>query len=243
MTGATINLVDLADRRGHRHHGLWGALLVEPKGSTWLNPQDGTPLKSGAEAVIKWTEGTTVRRQREFVLDFQDGLNLRDGDGNAIPTPGEPDDPYEMGNRGINYRTERFAPRYAANPDPAYVMSSKVHGDPATPVLRAYKGDPVRIRLLMGQDRGRAHSWVMHGHSWLNQPFDPASMLRTNRGGVMSGESFVFDLVGGAGGSQKSSGDYLYRDGNIVTQVNSGLWGIFRVLDAPVADLKTLDTL
>ena len=50
-----------------------------------------------------------------------------------------------MGNRGINYRTERFAPRLAANPEPAWVMSSQVHGDPATPVFRAYKGDPVRL--------------------------------------------------------------------------------------------------
>jgi hypothetical protein len=194
--------------------------------------------------VIKWTDATgVVRRQREFVVDFQDGLNLRDASGAAIPTPGEPDDPYEMGTRGINYRTERLAPRIAANPEPAWAMSSKVHGDPATPVFRAYKGDSVRVRLLMGGDRGRAHSWVMHGHGWSNQPSDPASMVRTNRGGVLSGESFVFDLLGGAGGTQQSSGDYLYRDGNIVNQVNAGLWGILRVLDAPVADLKTLDTM
>ena len=64
-----------------------------------------------------------------------------------------------MGARGINYRTERLAPRFAANSEPAWLMSSTVHGDPATPVFRAYKGDPVRVRLLMGGDRGRAHSW------------------------------------------------------------------------------------
>jgi hypothetical protein len=122
-------------------------------------------------------------------------------------------------------------------------MSSAVHGDPATPVFRAYKGDPVRFRVLMGGDRGRAHSWVLHGHAWANQPSDAASMLRTNRGGLMAGESFVFDLAGGAGGSQKSSGDYVFRDGNLVNQVNAGLWGLFRVHDAPQADLKTLDTL
>jgi manganese oxidase len=243
IAGATINLVDLADRRGHRHHGLWGGLMVEPKGSSWLDPKTGAPLASGAEAVIKWTEGGVVKRQREFVVDFQDGLNLRDKQGNAIAPPGEADDAYEMGNRGINYRTERLAPRLEENAEPAWLMSSTVHGDPATPVFRAYKGDPVRFRLLMGGDRGRAHSWVLHGHGWLNQPSDPASMTRTNRGGVMSGESFVFDLLGGAGGRQQSSGDYLYRDGNLVNQVNAGLWGIFRVLDAPVSDLKTLGAL
>jgi hypothetical protein len=84
-------------------------------------------------------------------------------------------------------------------------MSSKVHGDPATPVFQAYVGDPVRFRLLMGGDRGRAHSFLMHGHGWPNQPTDPSSMVRTNRGGVMAGNAYVFDLVGGAGGLQKRS--------------------------------------
>jgi hypothetical protein len=243
VAGATINLVDLADRRGHRHHGLWGGLMVEPKGSVWLDPKTGAPLKSGTEAVIKWTEGGVVKRQREFVVEFQDGLNLRDASGAAIPPASPVDDPYDSGNRGINYRTERFAPRLAANPERAWVMSSAVHGDPATPVFRAYKGDPVRFRVLMGGDRGRTHSWLLHGHGWANQPSDPASMVRTNRGNLISGESFLTDLIGGAGGSQQSSGDYLYRDGNLVNQVNAGLWGIFRVLDAPVGDLKPLGTL
>ncbi len=30
IEGATINLLDFGDRRGHRHHGLWGGLLIEP---------------------------------------------------------------------------------------------------------------------------------------------------------------------------------------------------------------------
>jgi hypothetical protein len=98
----------------------------------------------------------------------------------------------------------------------------------------------VRFRLLMGGDRGRAHSFLMHGHGWPHQPTDPTSMVRTNRGGVMAGNAYVFDLVGGAGGLQKSSGDYLFRDGNLVNQVNAGLWGLLRAHGAPKADLKPL---
>ena len=33
-------------------HGLFGSLVVEPKGSTWLEPADGQPLASGWEAMI-----------------------------------------------------------------------------------------------------------------------------------------------------------------------------------------------
>ena len=241
LDGASSNLVDFGDRRGHRHHGLWGGLMIEPKGSTWTDPRTGLPLKSGAAADIKWTDATGVKRAyREFVADFQDGLNLRDRNGNPVPEAGEVDDPYERGNRGINYRTERFAPRLASNPEPAWVMSSQVHGDPATPVFRAYLGDPVRFRLLSGGDRGRAHTFVMSGHGWPNQPSDPASMIRTNRGGIMTGSSFVFDLLGGAGGTQARIGDYLFRDGLLVNQANAGLWGLLRVTDTLQADLKPL---
>ena len=34
-------------------HGLWGALMAEPPGSTYLNANNGQPLKSGWEAIIK----------------------------------------------------------------------------------------------------------------------------------------------------------------------------------------------
>jgi hypothetical protein len=96
-------------------------------------------------------------------------------------------------------------------------------------VFEANAGDPVRFRVLMGSDRGRAHSFLLHGRGWPYEPTDPASMIRTNRGGPLTGRGFVFDLADGAGGRQKRSGGYLFRDGNLVNQVNAGLWGSMRV--------------
>lgn len=230
LSGATALLADFADRRGHRHHGLWGGLLIEPKGSTWTHPVTGAAVTSGPEAVIRWTHTDgTARVRREFVAGFQDGLRLRDAGGGAIPPAGPVDDPYELGNRGVNYRTERFAPRLAANPEVAWVMSSQIHGDPATPVFRSFAGDPVWFRLLMGQDRGRAHTFTLHGHRWANHLNDPSSMVRSSQDGVMPGRSFTYELAGGAGGAQRRSGDYLFRDGLVVNQVNAGLWGLLRV--------------
>ena len=34
---------------------------------------------------------------------------------------------------------------------------------------------------------------------------------------MLAGNAYVFDVVGGAGGLQTSSGDYLFRGGNLVT--------------------------
>jgi hypothetical protein len=65
-------------------------------------------------------------------------------------------------------------------------------------------------------------------------------MVRSNRGEVVVGRSFVFDLIGGAGGRQARSGDYVFRDGNLLNQTNQGLWGLMRVSDGVPADLKPL---
>ena len=238
---ATINLLDFGDRRGHRHHGLFGGLLVEPKGSTWSDPATGAPIVTGAQAVIGWTDSAGAHHAvREFVADIQDGLNLRDGAGSIIPPASPVEDPYELGNRGINYRTERFGPRLAVNPEQAWVMSSQVHGDPATPVFRAYVGDPVWFRLLQGSDRARAHTFTLHGHAWPTNPSDPQTMIRTALGGFMPGSARTLELVGGAGGAQGLGGDYLFRDGLLVNQTNAGLWGLVRVHDTPQADLRPL---
>jgi manganese oxidase len=244
LAGATALLADFGDRRGHRHHGLWGGLLIEPKGSTWTHPVTGLPITTGAQAVIRWTnaDGTPGVR-REFVTGIQDGLRLLDDAGAPIAPAGPVEDAYELGNRGVNYRTERFAPRLVTNPRPAWVMSSAVHGDPATPVFRSFVGDPTWFRLLMGQDRGRAHTFTLHGHRWANQLNDPGSMLRSSQDGVMPGRSFTYDLDAGAGGTQKRNGDYLFRDGLLINQVNAGLWGLLRVhdpADPAAAGLKPL---
>ena len=238
LDGATTNLVDLADRRGHRHHGLFGGLMIEPKGATWTDPVTSKPLLSGASATIRWTDGSGQHAFREQVLDWQDGLNLQTAAGAPIPVASSVDDPYEMGNRGINYRTERFGPRLVAAPETASVFSSTAHGDPATPVIRAYPGEEVRIRLLEGGDRGRAHSVVVSGHSWNYQPADPASRLVSTEGKLLPAETRTLQIT--AGGLLRQSGDYLYRDGLLPNQVNAGLWGLIRVHSARTADLPPL---
>jgi hypothetical protein len=239
--GVTTTLGDFGDRRGHRHHGLFGGLLVEPFGSTWHDPATDAPIVTGAAATIRWTDQNGVKRAyREHAIDWEDGLNLRTRSGAAIPPAGDVDDPYELGNRGVNYRTERFAPRLAADPQQTNVFSSVVHGDPVTPVIRAYAGDPVKVRLLSSSDRGRAHTFVLSGHGWNYQPLIPTSTVVSARGLLVASQASTHDLLGGAGGPRRSTGDFLYRDGNQVNQTNAGLWGLLRVHSGPQPDLAPL---
>jgi hypothetical protein len=272
LDGASANLLDFGDRRGHRHHGLWGGLFIEPKGAKWYDSTtglslEGTPnaktgviegTKTSEAAVIKWTDANGVAQAyREFAIDIQDGLNLRTPTGGPVPVDGHVDDPYEQGNRGINLRTERFAPRLAKDPEEAHVLSSTVHGDPATPVFRARLGDRVRLRVLQGQDRGRAHTFLLHGHEWPNQYTDPGSypltgstttaidpnsgsFKRSSQDGVLTGRALTYDLLGGAGGRQQQTGDYLFRDGLLINQTNAGLWGLLRVEPTTATGLMPL---
>ena len=47
---------------------------------------------------------------------------------------------------GYSMRVEPLSVRLANNPDPSKLFSSLIHGDPGTPMLRAYLGDPIVVR-------------------------------------------------------------------------------------------------
>lgn len=106
------------------------------------------------------------------------------------------------------------------------VFSSRVHGDPATPVWKAYTGDRVIFRAMMPADKPRNVSLTIHGHLWREQPNDPLSREIPLQGGISVGNRFDMELKDGAG----APGDYLYRSGSFGWDVESGMWGIFRVM-------------
>ena len=137
-------------------------MIVEEAGATFHNIRNGKELKSGTKAVIKRRDGTSFR---EFALFVHDFAMLFDKDGNALnppEVPGSHDDPGVM---GINYRSEPMRERLKREEDPAYIFSSIVHGDPATPVLETYPGDEIMIRLLDGAHEEQ-HSLNVTGMSW-----------------------------------------------------------------------------
>lgn len=228
--GACI-LQSFGDMRNHRYHGLFGAVIVEPAGSVWYENFTRKKNPFAEQAVIT---APGVESFREYVLFIQNGIRLLDVQGNLIQTAAadseEPVDAEDTGEKGYNYRSERFANRLSRDKRVWKVFSSKIHGDPATPVWKAYSGDRVIFRAMMPADKPRNVSLTVHGHLWREQPKDSLSREIPLQGGISIGNRFDMELKGGAAGP----GDYLYRSGSFGWDVESGMWGIFRVLNCSV---------
>ena len=215
------------DLRNHRYHGLFGAIIIEPPASRWYQ---NFMMRSGVyqEQAVITAPGTETFR--EFVVFIQNGIRLEDAEGNVIRTAqGDDTDPVDAedtGEKGYNYRSERFANRLRRDSRIAKVFSSKVHGDPATPVFKAYTGDRVIFRTMMPADKPRNVGFAVHGHMWKEQPDDFHSRVIPIQGAISVGNKFEMELEKGA----SCPGDYLYRSGSLKWDVESGMWGIFRVL-------------
>lgn len=214
------------DLRNHRYHGLFGAIIIEPSGAAWYRNFSLSKALYDEEAVIT---APGVESFRECVVMIQNGIRMLDSNGELVKTiredDGEAIDAEDTGEKGYNYRSERFANRLKRNRRISRIFSSRVHGDPATPLFHAYTGDRVIFRTMMPADKPRNVGFTIHGHKWREQPEDPFSRVIPLQGGISIGNTFSMELKDGA----SCPGDYLYRSGSLKWDVESGMWGIFRV--------------
>lgn len=98
------------------------------------------------------------------------------------------------------------------------------------PVYKAYAGDRVIFRTMMPADKPRNVSLTIHGHLWREQPKNALSREIPLQGGISIGNRFDMELKDGAA----SPGDYLYRSESFGWDLESGMWGIFRVMERSV---------
>jgi hypothetical protein len=270
-----INLIS-ADPIEHASKGLIGALIVEPEGSTWqcdgpngslvdcyANQEDRggkkkqnsmfTPPASRASATISYEGGN--KSFRDFVVIFQDDVNMRYRGNQPIPIVSEEEEPEDSGQKGINYRTEPRWFRLGHDPntpieslhtvDNIDAFTSNSLGEPQTPIFTAKSGDEIRFRLLKPGGHNRNHVFTLHGHLWARHPFaddstrivgvDPADSDFNQRTfwhgeqmGHGPGNHFDIVPVHGAGGKFGVRGDYLLRD-QVPVHFDNGIWGILRV--------------
>lgn len=228
----TCLINSFGDLRNHRYHGLFGAIIIEPPSSKYYHNILSIEKSYEEQSVIT---APGIETFREFVLFAHNGIRLLDNAGNLIKTTeqesegvhGAPDHE-DTGEKGYNYRSERFFNRLKRIPVISKVFSSRAHGEPSTPLLKAYAGERVIIRLLMPADKPRNIGFVLHGHNWRAQPDDPFSTIISAQGAMSVGGVYNIELQNGA---SKVAGDYLYRSGSLKWDVESGMWGIFRVMN------------
>ncbi len=213
----------------HQQHGMFGAVIVEPSGSVFLDPKTGKELKCGTKAVIRTADGKSYR---EFALFLHDFALLFDKDGNPLNPPEHPGSDDDPGVMGINYRCEPMTERLKIRNDPSHIFSSFVYGDPDTPVLETYPGEPIRIRLLDGAHEEQ-HVFNITGMSWRKEITDPVSpLVQSQTIGISEAFNLHID-------EPYTAGDYLYYSGGI-DDLWLGLWGIIRAYSVPNKDLLPL---
>jgi hypothetical protein len=206
-------------------HGLVGQLIVEPEGSTYHDPKTGAEVDSGTIVDIHTSRALAP--------------GLVDGSFREMALWEIDDNPNTDGT--LNLKAEPWADRLLENPDPSLLFSSYTHGDPFTPLPRAYPGDPFVIRTIqVGPTvdglHVDGHRFVLENRN-LSGGKQIASTLDTLKYGIS--ERFTLVLDGGAGGPQHRSGDYLYMN-ELGSHFRQGAWGIIRVLPGSSPDLQPL---
>ncbi|MEP6762448.1 MAG: fibronectin type III domain-containing protein [Sporichthyaceae bacterium] len=119
-------------------------------------------------------------------------------------------------------------------------------GDPATPLLKSYAGDPTIIHAFVAPGSEQMHSFTVGGLSFSLDPLIPYSDSLETRG-VGPWEMLTAKIIGGAGGRMQEPGDYFYGDLRRVF-TKAGMWGLQRVFPrpsvcpAPAGQLRCLPT-
>jgi hypothetical protein len=238
-----VNLASFGDVMEHVTHGLFGGLIVEPAGATYYDPaqarflpdgriDDRSPtLAAGGHALVARPDGSYFR---EHVLFYQDGLNLH-RQGRPIPDCLVCDDSYDLGERGVSYRSAPFWARLGLDSPnrrqdwvdlntqafpPDFFLASQ--GAIPTPTLVARAGEAVRIHVLQPGGRSRQRTFTLLGHGYADLP--PLPRCGSPGAALISpGKAITAELEAGA-----AAGTWLYRDGP-ANMFSGGAWGQFVV--------------
>lgn len=253
-----INLLP-SDPLMHVYRGLFGALVIEPAGSTWI-PDPGSPTSATV-----WSPSGQVFR--EFVLMYQNDANMLTN-GQSWWSVGNP-------LAGFNYRSEPAWLRFGKHLDGALgkdapadwtqltqadlqniallpmstveelptTSNQLVAADPQTPILRAPAHMPARFRLLMPGGVGdNQMTWELTGHLWQEEPYTDASTRMGHNPTSQSvgtltgfGPTSAYDVVLADTPGSTPAGGRFGVAGDYLYRAwtanifQAGAWGLFRV--------------
>ena len=106
--------------------------------------------------------------------------------------------------------------------------SSWMFGDPVTPILRAYIGDPVRIRLVHAAVK-ETHVFHLHLYEWhaiAQDRFSP----RIDAISISPQTGHTIEPVWGAGNRHQVAGDVIFHC-HLYPHFHEGMWGMFRTFE------------
>ncbi|XAS67571.1 multicopper oxidase domain-containing protein [Micrococcaceae bacterium Sec5.7] len=197
--------------------GLYGAYTVAAAGSTITNPATGAITDVGASVDV---HPSGQPAYRDFTLVLAD--DEKQIGASFMPYPVSVD---KAGSVRVNYQQ---SPRDDRRSD---AFSSAAFGDPTTPVLSAYAGDPMVVHVLVAPGSEQMHAFNLGGVSFSLDP-NIANADSAETRGVGPWEMLTANISGGAGGAAHAPGDYFYGDmRRVFTQ--AGMWGLQRILPVP----------
>jgi hypothetical protein len=217
-----------------------GTTITAANIDSWIRPQRppqgqkrlGPDGFSQDAAVMDWTVDNSTGQPIYLgeVEDTRNWPNPRIGT-SAMPYPRDVSGPALVNYRSVENRL----------PGPNMFSSLANGGDPTTPLLRAYRGDPTRVHVLGSQGTEQMHAVNLGGLSWPVDPFVTHSAELSTRG-LGPQEKLDAFIVGGAGGRSRTVGDFVYQDRRLGF-TEAGMWGLIRVLSDAAGPIKPLDGL
>ena len=236
--GETASLVwDWGNFINNVRDGLFGAIIVGPKGSTYRDPV------TGEDVTLKndWQADVIVDRsipENAYRQNFRDASLFFQEEDNILGTSFMPYLQQTAGLVGVNYRSEPWAYREDKGCEDGNMFTACVAAegtDLATPIILAHAGDQVRIHVF-GAFEEQNQVFGLEGHQWPLKPnMEGADMMSS----LQFGGSEYMDvyLKEGAGGPFHLPGDYVWQNQRM-PYAAAGQWGYLRVL--PVGDHRIL---
>jgi hypothetical protein len=208
-----LYLLHDAEEGGEREaRGLFGALVLEPAGAVYRDASTGEPLRHGTgwEALIASPSGEGFR---EMVLLYHamgapEMADVRSAKGVPLPLLDEMAGLFRAGAYGVNYRSEPRFEREEPSEEEGEPRAPRT-GALATPPLRSYLGEPVKLRVAQA---GSAEFHVHHLHGGnevrggrlrepSGTPAETPRLLSPGRGLTLT--------LGGPGDFPQKAGDFL----------------------------------
>ncbi|QRO02936.1 cupredoxin [Archangium violaceum] len=229
----TYLLHDSEEGGAREARGLFGALVLEPAGAVYSDASTGEPLRHGAgwEALI---DVPTGEHFRELVLLYHalgppEAADVRTASGAPLPVLDEMAGPFRTGAFGVNYRSEPRFDREELLPEEHEQRPASRRGL-ATPALRSYLGEPVRLRIAHAGS-AEFHVHHLHGGNERRGGGEPPRLLSPGRGQTLR--------LGKPGDFPRAPGSFLVHC-HVPNHFTGGEWLEWHVFSARQPGLAPL---